>query len=246
VLWTGLALLVSGLAATSESQTASQAPPRVALQAGPSGGNVLQYKPPPSRGAPAVGNRIGGATRGATDEPLRVVALAPFDHTGLTVHEQPSLHWFISSTTALPIELTISDPKAPRPILETRIPQPTRPGVQRVRLSDLGARLATGVPYEWYVVVVRDPERRARDIVAGGMIERTDLPEAVRAKLLAAPPAEVPSVYAEAGLWYDAMAAVSDLIDARPDDAGWRRQRASLLEQVGLRQIGEQEMKQGR
>jgi hypothetical protein len=243
-LCAGLTLLVGGPGATFENQTGRRAPPSVALQAGATlpGGSAPVYSPP-RRGAPSAGSRIGGATRGTGQEAFSLFALAPADHTGLTVREQPSLYWFISSTTASPLEFTISDPKAPRPLLEARLPQPARPGVQRVRLADLGGRLATGVPYEWYVVVVRDPERRSRDILAGGMIERTDLPEALRVKVSAAPPAQVPSLYAEAGLWYDALAAVSDLIESRPHDAGPRRQRAALLEQVGLREAAEHEMK---
>lgn len=42
------------------------------------------------------------------------------------------------------------------------------------------------------------------------------------------------AIYADAGLWYDALGAISDAIGAHPDDASLREQRASLLKQVGL------------
>jgi len=35
-------------------------------------------------------------------------------------------------------------------------------------------------------------------------------------------------------LWYDAIEAVSKLIDAAPGDARWRELRADFLDQVGL------------
>ena len=41
-------------------------------------------------------------------------------------------------------------------------------------------------------------------------------------------------VYAEAGLWYDAIMAISELIEADPTNAELRQQRAALLEQVAL------------
>ena len=41
-------------------------------------------------------------------------------------------------------------------------------------------------------------------------------------------------LYAEAGLWYDALSSLSDLIEATPDNPGLRQQRAALLKQVGL------------
>jgi hypothetical protein len=196
------------------------------------------YIPPP-RGAP--GGRVGGSTRGIGTPPTLSV-LAP-DHTGLTVQEQPSLYWYLSKPTTYPIELTIIDDRAIKPLLETRISGPVQPGMQRVRLADYGVRLSPGVPYRWSVALVVDPENRSKDIIAGGAIERIALPEAVRAKLTRAGKTQTPYIYAEAGLWYDAMTAISDLIDAAPNDRVHRQQRASLLEQVGLAQIAEHDMR---
>jgi hypothetical protein len=41
-------------------------------------------------------------------------------------------------------------------------------------------------------------------------------------------------LYATAGLWYDTIAALSELIDTRPQDTALRQQRAAVLEQEGL------------
>ena len=43
--------------------------------------------------------------------------------------------------------------------------------------------------------------------------------------------------YAEAGLWYDAIATISEMIEKTPDDRKLRKQRASLLQQVGLWEV---------
>jgi hypothetical protein len=42
------------------------------------------------------------------------------------------------------------------------------------------------------------------------------------------------NAYAEEGLWYDALETISKGIAAAPDNIELRRQRAALLEQVGL------------
>ena len=42
----------------------------------------------------------------------------------------------------------------------------------------------------------------------------------------------MPSLYAEAGLWYDAVAALGDLIDRAPTDRALLDQRSALLRQV--------------
>jgi hypothetical protein len=164
--------------------------------------------------------------------------LAP-DHTGLTVQEQPSLYWYLSKSTTYPIELTIIDDQTTKPLLERRISGPVQPGVQRVRLADDGVRLSLGVPYRWFVALVIDPDKRSRDILAGGAIERISPPETLRAKLARTEKTQVPSIYAEAGLWYDALTAISDLIDTAPNERVLRRQRASLLEQVQLTEVAQ-------
>ena len=58
--------------------------------------------------------------------------------------------------------------------------------------------------------------------------------EPVKAKLAKASNNETPFIYAEAGLWYDALKSISDLIDAAPQNLELRKQRTALLTQVGL------------
>lgn len=197
--------------------------------------NTPVYKPP-LRGAPR--GRIGGGTRGVGGHTIVLSVLAP-DHAGLTANEHPSLYWYISSSTTYPVEVTVMDPRAVDPLVETRVPGPVKAGLQRLRLGDLGVRLEPGVPYRWYVAVVLDPASRAKDVLAGGVVERVVLDESVRRRLAQASKEEVPSIYAEAGLWYDALTASEALIEAAPGDPAPRRQRAALLAQVGLRDVGE-------
>jgi hypothetical protein len=216
-----------------EAKTPSQPQPPPPTVAAP------VYKPP-LRGAP--GGRVGGGTRGTGREVFVLSVLAP-DHTGLTVNEQPSLYWFISSPTSTPVEVTLIDPQGTQPLLETRIPPPVQPGVHRIRLADYGVRLAPSAAYRWFVAVVPDSGRRSKDILAGGAIERVEVPEGLRAKLAQAGKGELPFLYAEAGLWYDALAAISDLIESAPQDPALRRQRAALMAQVGLPEVREDEPK---
>jgi len=198
------------------------------------------YKPP-EVGAP--GGRVGGGTRGPGGDLPVLSVLAP-DHTGLTAQDQPSLFWYVSNQTAHPVELTIIDDQTVQPLLALRIDVPVQPGVRHVRLSEHDIHFMLGKQYKWFVALVVDPDRRSKDVVAGGAIERVELPQALREKLAQAEKAEVPYLYAEAGFWYDALAAISDLIDAAPDDPVLRKQRASLLEQVDLPEIAEYDRRQ--
>jgi hypothetical protein len=165
-------------------------------------------------------------------------ALAP-DHPGLTVKEDPCVYWFVSNSTSYGVELTIVDPRSTAPVLETHMAPPIHAGVHRICLADFGVRLEVGAVYQWFVAVVPDTNRRSRDVLAGGTIERVPPAEGLTAKLIQASKAELPFLYADAGLWYDAFAAISEQIERAPQDPVLRQQRAGLLAQVGLPQIDE-------
>lgn len=197
---------------------------------------------PPWRGAP--GGRIGGGTRGLAAQWIQMAALAP-DHIALTVQEQPSLFWYINQATEVPAVFTFIDKESTRPIVEVRLPEAIEAGIHRVRVSDFDLHLMLGVQYEWFVSLVRDPDRRSKDVIAGAVIERVQPSEALKVERAAAK-VDLTYRYAEAGIWYDALETISDLIEMAPADETLRRQRASLLEQVGLPEVAAYDLKSPR
>ena len=199
------------------------------------------YKPP-LRGSP--GGRVGGGTRGASLEaPVSLSVLVP-DHVGLTLQSQPSLYWFISRKPAQPIEFTITEKDAIKPLVEARLSPLEKPGIQCIRLADHGIQLRPNVLYKWFVAVITDTDRRSRDILSGGMIEVVAASPELSTKINQAPKAQQPFVLAEEGFWYDALAGVSDRIAGAPKDLSLRKQRAALLEQVGLNEAAEFDRKE--
>jgi hypothetical protein len=222
--------------ATGDADVSVQASPVTSIdaQARRPANAVPVYKPP-MRGAP--GGRVGGGTRGVAGRDVFVLTVMAPDHKALTVSEQPSLYWFISAETSLPIEFSIVDPNATEPLLETRLPSPARRGLHRIRLADHPVKLEPGVAYRWSVTVVPDPNRRSRDILASGTIERVEPSQALAARAQSARKDDLPFIYAEEGIWYDALAVLSDLIESAPADADLERQRAALLSQARLPQI---------
>jgi hypothetical protein len=196
---------------------------------------------PPLRGAP--GGRVGGGTRGIGDEFITLFVLAP-KHVGLTVQGQPTLYWYLSKPTNLPIEVTIIEDQAIYPLLEEQISVPIQPGINCVRLADYGVFLLPGESYRWFIAAIPAADRRSKDIIAGGFIERIETPEALHAKLSQADKRNYPYIYAELGIWYDTIMAISELIEANPNDMVLRKQRTALLEQVGLSEVAQYEVKQ--
>jgi hypothetical protein len=195
---------------------------------------------PPLRGAPT--GRLGGGTRGISPELTQLHVLAP-DHVGLTLQEQPVLYWFVSQVPKHPVEFTLTAADAVRPLVETRIKTPAVAGVQALRLADYGVHLEREVLYQWFVAIVRDPEQRSRDIVAGGEMTRMASATGLAAQLQRAGSSDLPYLYASEGIWYDALRAISELIEASPGQVALVEQRASLLDQVGLKEVAEYERK---
>lgn len=194
------------------------------------------YKPP-TRGAP--GGRVGGGTRGK-DQVFTLSVLAP-NHTGLTSKDQPVLYWYVSKPLSSPIEFTIIDSGA-TPIIEKVLAPPAKMGIQRLPLTDLGVHLEAGKQYQWFLTLVSDPKGRSKDVLAGATIERLALSDNLAAQVSGVDQLSAAHYYAEAGQWYDAIALLSEQIEADPLDPNPRAQRAALLQQVGLQEIADYDM----
>jgi hypothetical protein len=184
------------------------------------------YKPP-LRGAP--GGRVGGASRGTIKPatPLPIVdLLAPEDHTGLTTSPAPTLYFRVSRRVNYPMRLTVSAPRQPAPIIEADIPSPPAAGIYAVRLTDYRVRLESGIVYTWSVSVILKPGAPSRDIVASASVLRVPADPRLDDAVQAVSPVRRVALFAEAGLWYDAVAAAAGLGQETALDA--------LMSEVGL------------
>ena len=210
-------LLFPGLA-----NAAAPAPPAAA-------GQPPVYKPP-LRGAP--GGRVGGASRGTVK---LIVALptvdliAPDGESGETTEAAPTLYYSVSGPVAFPMRLTISAPWQAAPLIETVIPSPQRAGIHRVRLARYGVRLDEGIVYTWSISAVVNPAEPSRDVVASASLLRVAADPATEAAARSASPGARAAVLAQAGLWYDAVAAAADA-----GSADRNRALGTLMHQVGL------------
>jgi len=223
-----LALLTGFVAATFAPAAEAQA------QSGNSEAAPPAYTPP-ARGAPQ--RRVGGSSRGAGDALPSVMLLVP-DHVGLTASENPALYWYISKPTSVRVEVTLIDEKGETPLIEYAVQNATGPAVHRIDLAAHKVALKPDVEYQWSISVVPNPNERSNDVMAGGALKRVAEPQKITARRAAgAPKDELARLYAGEGLWYDAIAAYSELIESRPGDRALREQRAALLEQVGLKEI---------
>jgi hypothetical protein len=165
-----------------------------------------------------------------------IYALAP-NHTGLTTRAQPSLFWYQSGPASTRIELTISDPKNPKPLLRVGADKAEPGGIHRLSLGRFNVKLAPGVLYKWTIALIPDPNNRSRDIVASDTIQRIDPGVQLKAALACSKGLGTAAVYAGSGIWYDALEAVTDEMNASPKNKEIRQQRAALLDQADLKEV---------
>lgn len=198
----------------------------------------LPWYVPPAIGVPETTQ--GAAERGGPSAPP-LSLLAP-DHVARTTVEQPTLYWYLAQRSSAPVEITVRTSETT--LLQEQIPPPVEAGLRAVRLGDRGVRLAPGVSYRWFVSIVSNAARPAKNPTVEAWILRQEPSRELRQRLAATPGREV-FVYAENGIWYDAIASVSSAIEAKPSDPGPRAQRAALLEQVGLPEVAAFDRAQG-
>ena len=222
--------IIAGLLSCQQGQQAAAATdtsPTGATNATPH----VKFRPP-ADGAPAV--RVTGGSRGTGDATLTLDVLAP-NETGMTTLEQPSLFWFQSKPANAKFELTLLQENKVKPLVQFSVERSTKAGIQRLKLSEHGVKLAPGVEYQWVVALVTDPDNRSSDLVASGVIKRVEPSAELKEKIAKASPGSLPGVYAEAGIWYDALSVLSDQIDAQPENKDLKEARVDLLRQVGLK-----------
>jgi len=240
--------LCEGAAQVTPSLTASLTPtatpmvsPAVSPVASTAGAGTKLFYKPPARAGNIPARVSGGARGGGTDAVL--IAVVP-NHVALTTQSQPSLFWFQSKPAKAKFELTVVEPKKPKPLVSLTAPEADKPGIHRVKLAKYKVELQPDVAYEWSVAIVPDAENRSRDVIAKGVIKRIKPPGDLANRVAQMGDVERAAAYAEAGIWYDAFESLSNAIEAHPDDASLRAQRASLLHQVGLSEAAALDKKQ--
>lgn len=186
---------------------------------------------PTNLGAPMT--RLGGGTRSATGTVPRTEALVP-EVAGQTLQAQPVLYWYLAGKTDERIDFALIGVDPINPMLEVTLKGPFEAGIQRIRLADHDVTLQPGLDYQWFVRIVPNPDQRLYDRVVGGGIQRVTPSAELDAKLAAAKQGDAHYALAEAGIWYDALDSLSVQIDASPENANLRAQRAALFDQVGL------------
>jgi Domain of Unknown Function (DUF928) len=109
------------------------------------------------------------------------------------------------------LNFTISAPLRPEPVIEVNIPAPQQAGVYAIRTADYHLQLQPAVVYTWSVSAILNAKAPSRDIVASASLLRTAPDPSLESALRGTPSNRRAAVFAQAGLWYDAVAAAAEM-----------------------------------
>ena len=209
----------------------------------------LKLPPPPQRGI--SGNRSAAASRDlcpTVSQPL--TALVPqYQSTkvwGLTQMERPTFWFYVpyNKTALVDMSFTLQDESNPsdtKIIYEDRRIEPNRtPGLMHIALPKSSEPLAINKPYHWFLKLNMGCTSGRRPMFVDGWVQRSELDRNLSEQLQRATPTAKVSLYAENGLWYDALATLANLRANQPQDTGLIQNWQKLLEAIELGNLASQ------
>lgn len=204
---------------------------------------LAQFKPP-NRGAPR--STAGGATRSACmREATRLTALTPIAKVpgfatgkfGMTTQARPSFFVYLPKTKAQSAEFTLKDADE-KDVYRTTLPLIGHDGgIVAFQLPADAPALEVGKDYQWFFNVICNPDDRVVDEFVSAWIHRVKPDTTLETALKSAAPRQRPNIFAQAGIWQDSLAALTELRRTRPSDPTVADEWTTLLKSVGLGQI---------
>lgn len=165
------------------------------------------YRPPTNPSSPSDSGTTGtrGGCTGKTETTL--TALAPYKHIGQTVSAHPTFAWFVPDSKSFPMEFRLYKyDGSGRRVLAQRIDLQSKPGIMTQSLPEDEPGLSVGQKYRWQVVIFCNPDEPSGDLVTEADIEVVEMSAQLKTALSnTTDPLERVNLYAEAGVWYNAL-----------------------------------------
>lgn len=206
-----------------------------------SGSNPLiisQSFKPPSRGTAPPS--AGGATRGnsclkGSAKPL--TALVPQNRAGLTYSSNPTFYWYVPKSTAKTAKFLLLNSDDSDIVYETSLTLPNQSGIVSYTLPSNASSLEVGKLYHWYLVVGCNQIDQSANPAVEGWVERVAPEASISSQLQKADAKGQAKIYAENGIWHEAVTTVATLRKSNATGAdtiaGW----TELLKSVNLEAI---------
>jgi hypothetical protein len=209
---------------------------------------------PPQRGI--VGNRSAAASRNpkcpAVDLPLTAILPAYVTDPqqperldgvwGLTGMDRPTFWFYVpyAKNQIVNLSFTLEDDSSPAdrrisdliPIVPSQIP-----GLMSVVLPDSIAPLSLNRSYHWFLKLNLECTIGKRPFFVDGWIQRVEIDRPLRDRIQQAAPIDRAAIYAENGLFYDAVATLATQKVAKLQDPTISQAWQNLLDSIELSKL---------
>lgn len=211
------------------------------------GGTRFSAPPPPSDIGAPTNRGGGGASRGICLGNQDIIALMPIYPQGranlvwgVTTVDRPSFWFYIPPVagSAAEMEFVLRD-RAGQKIYQTK-GNVTQTGVISVTLPTTSPALTVGDRYQWYFKVRCPAAQSQPPKYVNGWIERQAIVPTLAKQLQSASPTERTALYAQNGIWLEAITTLGQLRQAQPKDAALAQQWTELLDSVQLKDLATQ------
>lgn len=213
--------------------------------------------PPPDRNAP--GNRGGGAGRSCGVRQQSITALVPEYRQslttggtitkvwGTTTAERPTF-WFdvpYQKETIVAMEFVLQNNASPAiDLYRTTITPPAIPGIVSVQLPTTVPSLEVGQGYQWFFKVrlhcgtspTVGQSQLLKETVSG-WVERVSPSAVLLSQLKVATLSQRAVLYAQEGIWFDALTTLAELRLSEPQNAEFLEEWIRFLQTVGLEKL---------
>lgn len=208
--------------------------------------------PQPDSGDPPGGRVRGGAKRSPLSPcpavNAELTALVPFTKGansvtnvwGLTTEANPTFWVYTPYTkdSTYTAEFTLQDEDL-TPIYTKAIALPTQPGVIGIPLPAKAPSLTTGKKYHWFLNINCVSDLPSSPIYIEGVIKRINLKPAIAQQLKTATLPQQFAIYAQNGIWHNALSTLAQLRQQNPQDPALKTEWKNLLSSISLDDVAD-------
>jgi hypothetical protein len=215
-----------------------------------SSNSLIRFVPPADK---STRRSQGSGSRGCDQslpENLVTLLIPSKDYIGQTTSSHPTFFWNLSQSVSVPIQFTLVERGVAEPLFAKQIDSPAA-GMMKLELPKDKPGLVSGRAYKWSVTLICNARRPSANPYFYSWIERVPTPPELEQKLgsmssssnslgqtispeSANQERELALIYAQKGLWYDALASIAEAQAKNPNDLYLQEDFRSLLSQAKL------------
>lgn len=187
---------------------------------------------------------IGAGTRGSSCFPPQqvITSLLPANQSGLTVNDHPTFFWHIPKTSVKTAEFIIITDGNKRDeeetvVYETTLSLPQKSGIISLTLPKKVQKLKANTSYRWYFTMICDDQEYSNNPYAEGVVKRIPTQSKLSTSLSNANLLQTANLYAQAGIWHDALTSLVKLRCNQPNNPTVKLHWQQFLDSVKLNNI---------